>query len=51
MFIIIEYQGNYEDIWIAMKDVQFEVITFKTRAEAEGYAKANCPFGWKVVEI
>ncbi len=46
MFIIYEYIINQ-----VFFDEKGEVLRFDTREEAEGYAKKNCAWDYKILEI
>jgi len=49
MYIILEHNGNY--VMGLMVDVNGINETFDTREEAETFAKENCAFEYKIVEL
>ena len=56
MFIILEIQGCLPYINIILDDIAIETGTdevklFNTKEEAEAYAKENCAFEYRLVEV
>jgi hypothetical protein len=49
MFIILEYNGNY--VMGLMVKENGENETFDTREKAELFAKENCAFQFKIIEL
>ena len=51
MYAIIEKNGEYIMGLMLKDDESGETIIFKTKTEAENYAKENCAFEYSIVAL